>query len=197
MARRKRVRLDKKGKPLRPRQPPRATQRTEPAPPPSAVCDCPRLDEDDWDNVESDWGDIQFIRTHARAMFGVPIGFDGLRDQLRSLADAAGATIPDDAMLLLGPGRFRRPVLLEVENVDPDAGGVFMPGGVAYSRIMSAPWGEMSKRAKDTKQAARERFGRNPDSLWIWYLTCKDCSSEREYETLFIAHYRDDVRAIS
>ncbi len=208
MARRKRrTRLDNKGKPSKSKQqaPGAAPGESDAAAASTAEavddepadeaapaeCDCPRLDPEEWDDIESDWGDIQFVQVHAKALMGVPLGFAKLRDDLRDAADAAGATVPEDAMVLLGPGRFRRPVLLEVEKADPGDKGVVMPGGIAYSKLLPAPWGEIGKQAQATTDAAIERYGKKPDAVWMWYLTCNDCSGEREYETLFIAHYRE------
>lgn len=194
MARRKRVRLDKKGRAVKsaPQEAPVAEAPSGDAEGASESCDCPVLDAEDWDAVESDWSDIQFVKVNAKALLGVPLGFEGLRDRLRAAADEAGATIPTDAMLLLGEGRFLRPVMLEVEGADTGAGGVILPGGVAYTRLMPAPWGDMAKRAATARNEARERFGRDPDDFWLWYLTCKTCSADREYETLFVAHYASD-----
>lgn len=194
MARRKRVRLDAKGRPVQPAREAPSVGVAEEAvdAPPRSDCRCPWLDPADWHDVESDWSDIQFIRVHSKALFGVPVGFDGVRKKLHAVAEQAGATIPDEAMMLLGPGRFFRPLMLEVESADVARKNVVTPGGVAYSRLASAPWGEMRKHATDTIEAATERFGRSPDELWVWYLTCTQCSGERGYETLFVAHYKDD-----
>ena len=70
-------------------------------------CDCPVLDPVDWDGVESDWGDITFLKGTSKAMLGVPTGLRETRDELRDRADAIGASVPEDAMVLLGEGRFR------------------------------------------------------------------------------------------
>ena len=109
--------------------------------------------------------------------------------KLMSRAEQMGV-VPEDAMLLLGPGRVRRPVMLEVEDADTSKRGVVKPGGVAFTRLASAPWGQIKRLMKETKEIARERYGPYPDTVWIWYLTCSICSSEREFETLFVAHYR-------
>src|SRR5690606_11308140 len=109
---RERIRLDDSGNPI---AAPEAT-----SPPPLVDCTCPRLDAADWDEVESDWSDIQFVRTHTTAVFGVPAGLAGLRAELERRAQDAGATVPEDAMLLFGEGRFRRPVMLEVEGASAD-----------------------------------------------------------------------------
>ena len=91
-------------------------------------CDCPRLDAADWDNVESDWSDITFLRGSTKALLGVPVSFAATRDELRTKAASLGATVPEDAMLLMGSGQFRRPVLLEVEGVTPSMKGIEAPG---------------------------------------------------------------------
>ncbi len=153
-----------------------------------ASCDCPRLDRNEWHEVESDWSDIAFAKIGVPALFGVPIRFWSNRRKLVARAEAAG-TIPEDAMLLLGPGRVRRTVLLEVEDTDTSQRGIIVPGGVAWTRLLPAPWGQMRKLMKETRQIARERYGRNPETVWVWYLTCRACSSERQFETLFVAHY--------
>ncbi|MCK9517971.1 MAG: hypothetical protein M0R74_02920, partial [Dehalococcoidia bacterium] len=101
------------------------------------------------------------------------------------------ATVPEDAMFLLGAGRFRRPVLLEVEDPKPGAKDVVRPGGFAYTRLVSAPWGEMQKAVDTTESIAREKYGRKPNDLWVWYLTCRECSQERNFETLFVAHFEE------
>lgn len=154
-----------------------------------ARCDCPRLEPADWHDVESDWGDIQFVRTVTTAVFGVPVAVSGLRDELSGRATAAGAVVPDDAMLLFGDGRFRRDVLLEVDSVPDTAPGIVRPGGIAYSRLVPAPFGQVKKLAEETRALARERYGSPPDHLWLWYVTCRECSAERDFETLFVAHY--------
>jgi hypothetical protein len=161
------------------------------ATPEPAECRCPRLEAADWHEVESDWSDITFLRTHCRAALGVPVGFRAAEEQLRARAKELDATIPDDAMTLLGEGRFRREFLVEVEGVAAGARDVFAPGGVAYTRLAGAPWGQINRERKATEEAARKRYGRSPDDLWVWYLTCRHCSGEREYETLFVAHFRD------
>ncbi len=171
-----------------PRRKPAATETVPEAP---AECDCPRLDPAEWDNVESDWSDITFVRTSTTAVLGVPVGYAASRADLLKLANKAGATVPDDAMLLMGSGRFRRPIMLEVEDVVRDAKGIHCPGGVAFSRIVEAPWGQMQRIVDEARDAATERYGRAPDNLWVWYLTCRECSRERNFETLVIAHFKD------
>lgn len=154
------------------------------------VCDCPRLDREDWDGVESDWSDIIFAKTTTSAVMGVPVGYDSSRDDLRKRAENAGATVPDDAMLLNGAGKFRRPIMLEVEGVAPGTKGFERPGGIAFTKIHEAKWGQLNRAAGFTKLEARSKYGRDPDNLWVWYLTCRVCSQERNFETLIVAHYR-------
>lgn len=180
MAQRRRVRLDERGRPLRPEAP--APQAEEP------LCGCARLEPGDWHEVESDWSDISFLRATLPALFGVPLRYDAIRRRLMERAEAAGLRVPEAPMLLLGNGRFRRPLLLEVEG---DAPGVWRPGGFAFSRLVPAPFGALRREAERTAAAARERYGRPPDHLWVWYLTCGRCSAARQFETLFIAHYRE------
>ena len=156
-----------------------------------ASCDCPHLDRDDWHEVESDWSDIAFVKGTTNAVMGVPVGFGGIRGELERKAAKAGARIPDDPMFLLGSGRFRRPVLLEVEDAPPGAKDIVHPGGFAFSRLVPAPWGEMQKVVDQTEAIAAEKYGRKPDSVWVWYLTCRECSGERNFETLIVAHYRE------
>ena len=154
------------------------------------VCNCSRLERHEWHEVESDWSDITFAKIGVAAFFGVPIRFWSNRRKLIKRAEAKGV-VPQDAMLLLGPGRIRRPVLLEVEDIDAKRRGFVVPGGVAFTRLMPAPWGEIKKLMKETKAMARERYGRDPDTVWVWYLTCSACSADRNFETLFVAHYRE------
>ena len=159
-----------------------------PAPEPES-CDCPRLDRDEWHEVESDWSDIVFARIVMPVFLGAPLRFWRQRRKLVERAEAAG-TVPEDAMLLLGPGRLRRTALLEVEDADASGRGLVAPGGVAWTRLAPAPWGRMRALMAETKRLARERYGRDPDTVWVWYLTCRVCSPAREFETLFAAHYR-------
>ena len=156
---------------------------------PPEPCTCPRLERDDWDEVESDWGDIAFVKTYSKAVMGVPVAFNSLRERLTKRADELDVTIPVDAMMLLGAGRFRRPVLLEVEAAGRNAKDIERPGGIAYTRLRPAPYGSMQKIVDETRSEAEARYGRAPDELYVWYLTCKWCSAELEYETLFVAHY--------
>jgi hypothetical protein len=159
----------------------------------AAQCNCPRLDPEEWHEAESDWSDLPFVTTSVLAVLGVPIGFAGLRPTLERKAAKAGASVPDDPMLLLGGGRFRRRVMLEVEveGAARRPRGVKVPGGIAYSRLVPAPWGEMQRVVNETKDAARRRYGLPPNDIWVWYLTCRECSTERNFETLVVAHYRD------
>lgn len=186
MAQRKRVPVGDDGRPILDfgRDPePDEREPTEPA-----TCDCPDLDPADWDGVESDWSDITFVRGSTPAVLGVLTGLDSTRDELRRRAQAIGATIPDDAMILLGSGQFRRPVLLEVEDA-PDQRDVVRPGGIAFSRIKEAPFGTIKKAVEETEREAKERYGRRPSDTWLWYLTCRVCSKARNFETLVVAHY--------
>ena len=153
-------------------------------------CDCPRLDRDEWHEVESDWSDIAFVKIGMNAVVGVPIGYAGAKDQLIRKAAKAHATIPDDPMVLLGEGAMRRPVMLEVEDIPEAAKDIERPGGVAFTRLVPAPLGQMKHAVAETKSVAKARYGREPDTIWVWYLTCRVCSSEREFETLILAHYR-------
>ena len=181
MTEQRRVKLDEKGMPVR-REDVREDEPGE--------CDCPRLELQDWDGVESDWSDITFATTTTNAVMGVPVGYDSAREELRRKAEKAGATVPDDAMLLNGAGRFRRPIMLEVEGVPAGTKGFERPGGVAFTRIFEAKWGQLARVADQTKMEARAKYGRDPDNTWVWYLTCRHCSKERNFETLIVAHYR-------
>lgn len=48
----------------------------------------------------------------------------------------------------------------------------------------------MKSAVERTKTEAREKYGRKPDDVWIWYLTCRECSAARKFETLVVAHYK-------
>lgn len=166
-----------------------ATESTADEPPPER-CACPRLDAHEWHEVESDWSDITFLKTSIGAAMGVPIGYGAARERLEKKAREAGAKIPEDAMALLGEGRVRRPLLLEVEAVPAGARDIERPGGIAYSHLVPASLGQMKRLTEETRAAAIARYGKSPDDTWVWYLTCRVCSAERDYETLIIAHYR-------
>lgn len=154
-------------------------------------CNCPELDREDWHEVESDWSDIAFVKGSTNAVLGVPLGFGGIRGELERKAARAGAKVPEDPMFLLGAGRFRRPVMLEVEDAPRGAKDIVFPGGFAFSRLVPAPWGEMQKVVDQTEAIATEKYGRKPDDMWVWYLTCRECSAARNFETLIVAHYRE------
>ncbi len=154
------------------------------------VCDCPHLDHDEWDGVESDWSDIAFVKATASALLGVVTGLGKLRDQLTAKAAKAHTSIADDAMFLLGAGQFRRPAMLEVEAPPEGAKGVEHPGGIVFTRLLPAPPGKVRVAVSTTEDEAKERYGRPPDDLWLWYLTCRVCSEARNFETLIVAHYR-------
>lgn len=180
MTQRRRVKLDDSGMPVR---------KEDVAEESAGPCECPVLDPADWDRVESDWSDITFVKAMTNAVLGVPVGYDKVRDELRAKAEALGATVPEDAMLLNGSGKFRRPIMLEVEGA-PASGDVIRPGGFVYTRLLEAPLGSLGRAVDQTNQDARVRFGRNPDETWVWYLTCRECSRARNFETLVVAHYR-------
>lgn len=162
--------------------------------PTAESCACPVLDPGDWHDVESDWSDITFLKAAVNAVAGVPVGFDTARAALNAAAVERGIALPGDEqpMLLIGEGRFRRPLLLEVE-AGPGADGrdLYRPGGFAFSRIVEAPWGELGRAARKLESDAAERYGRKPDAVYAWYLTCRSCSRERNFETLLVAHYRE------
>jgi hypothetical protein len=180
----RRVRLDDEGMPIRREDAVESEELPEP-------CDCPHLDAADWDGVESDWSDITFVSTTTNAVMGAPVGYGGVRDELARKAKSAGAEIPEDAMLLNGSGRFRRPVMLEVEGDDLSDKEIVRPGGVAFTRLLEAPWGEMQKVVDLVEAEAAKKYGRKPDNVWVWYLTCRRCSKARNFETLIVAHYKD------
>ena len=179
----RRVRLDKHGDAVEP-----TVVETNSALPDD--CGCPRLDADEWHEVENDWSDITFISRGTPALLGVPVGFAGTRSGLKQAAAKLRLVVPEDAMLLLGAGKFRRKIMLEVEGAQPGQKGVERPGGIAYTRLAPAPWGDMQRVVGETKDAARARYNRNPDELYVWYLTCRACSTVRQFETLFVAHYK-------
>jgi hypothetical protein len=182
MTERRRVRIDGKA-------PPRS--QTAPVVPEPADCACPRLDPEEWHDVENDWSDITFVRAATKAVLGVPVGYDVSRANLSKEAAKMGATVPEDAMLLIGEGRLRRQMLLEIEDAPDKAKGLERPGGIAFTRLVEAPWGKMREVVDEVRDAARERYGRDPDNMWQWWLTCRQCNAERNFETLVIAHYRN------
>lgn len=179
MTERRRVKLDKRGEPA-------TDTRTETV----AECRCAYLEREDWDGVENDWSDITFVKTGTSAVLGVPVGFASAKAGLERQAAKGGLTVPNDAMLLLGAGKFRRTIMLEVEGANPGTKGLERPGGVAFTRLVPAPWGDMRRLVDETKTQARERYGKDPDEMYVWYLTCRICSKAREFETLIVAHYK-------
>ena len=180
MPERRLVKIDDSGMPVR------KSEVKDEAP---APCECPRLDPEDWDKVESDWSDIAFLKAMTTAVLGVPVGYNQVRDELRNRAAEIGAIVPEDAMLLNGEGKFRRPVMLEVEAA-PKTDDVLRPGGFVYTRLIDAPLGSMGKAVDQTNKEAKAKYGRDPDDTWVWYLTCRECSKPRNFETLVVAHYR-------
>ncbi|MFN0095618.1 MAG: hydrolase [Dehalococcoidia bacterium] len=190
MAQQRRVKLGKDGKPapIREDDLPMSRQEAADLPGEAESCNCPRLEAEDWHEIESDWSDAAFLRGHMWAFMGVPIGYGAARRKLFSRAQKTGSPAPDDAMVIIGSGRMRRPILLEVEDAP---GSATRPGGIAFSRLVPAPMGRMKKMVGETVDIATKRYRRKPDAIWIWYLTCAVCSAPREFETLIIAHYRD------
>jgi len=183
MTQRRRIPLDDRGMPVRKQDVPVE----DPAGP--AQCRCPILDPEEWDGVENDWSDIAFVRAATNAVMGVPLGFDSARAGLQKKAARAGATVAEDAMLLVGSGRFRRPILLEVEGDVVASKGVEHPRGFAFTRLVPAPWGELSRLVDEVSKEAASRYGRPPDATWVWYLTCRLCSRARGFETLIVAQF--------
>jgi hypothetical protein len=153
-------------------------------------CDCPHLEAEDWDEVENDWSDIAFLKGATNAVLGLPVGYHSLTTELREKAVSLGLAIPDDPMVLLGEGKFRRALLLEVEAPPDVTRNIYRPGGIAFTRLAPGPPGKVGKLMEETRALARERYGKSPDAEWIWYLTCRECSAPREYETLVVLHYR-------
>lgn len=182
---RRRVPLDGQGQPI-----PR-----EPAAEPEPECGCPRLDPEEWHEVESDWSDAKFLRGRVWSAFGVPLTFHRTWRRLEERARREGIAVAEEPMVLLGPGRFLRTLLLELADDAPLGPGVLQPGGFVFSRLVPAPLGAMKRELAATVEAARRRYGREPDTVWIWYLTCAACSRPRNFETLFLAHYRDGSSA--
>ena len=99
-----------------------------------------------------------------------------------------------DAMILIGSGRFRREILIELDNLEtiPDNKRIFAPGGFSFTKIYEAPWGQMRNLMTEFETQATARYGRRPDKTWVWYLTCQICTTERNFETLFVAHYKNE-----
>jgi len=157
---------------------------------PPAHCSCPILEAEDWHEVESDWSDITFLKGSVSALLGVPVGYANVRESLMARARRMGAVVPEEPMVLLGSGRFRRRLLLEVEGTKRGARGVVFPGGIIFSRLLEVPWGEMKRAVAASSEIARARYGRKPDDVFVWYLTCRECSRDRNFETLIVAHYR-------
>lgn len=160
-----------------------------PAKPDPESCNCPRLEREEWHEVENDWSDIAFLRGSTTAAMGVPLGYGDSVRELRGKAASLGLSVPEDAMVLLGEGRFRRPVLLEVEG-SVTGRDVERPGGSAFTYLAPAPFGAIKDVVKAAEAAAKEQTGREPDATWLWYLTCRVCSAAREFETLVVCQYR-------
>lgn len=182
----RRVRLDKKGNRVGP-----AGDGLEIPAAAASDCKCPRLGRDDWHDVESDWSDIAFIETNITAVLGVPMGYANEKAALEGKAEKLGLTVPEDPMVLLGAGRFRRTLRLEVDGAKRGVKGVSFPGGFVYTRLEEVPWGEMQKAVDEMKDVATRKYGKAPHEILAWYLTCRSCSHERNFETLLIAHYRE------
>lgn len=147
----------------------------------------------DWHEIESDWSDIAFLRGTTNAVLGVPLGYQNRAADLRQRAESLSLEVPEDGMLLLGEGRVRRPIMLEVEprgRSQAELKELYRPGGVAWSRLVPAPYGKMKQVVDETVTAARARYQKKPDDVWVWYLTCRICSAPREFETLIVAHYK-------
>ena len=157
------------------------------------TCKCPILDPEEWNAIESDWNDIRFLRGAAFAIFGVPLRFGATRNALIKTAKKLSGKLPEDAMILIGSGRFRREILIELDNHKkiPDNKRIFEPGGFSFTRIYEAPWGQMRNLMTGFENQATTRYGRKPDQTWVWYLTCQICTTARNFETLFVAHYRN------
>jgi hypothetical protein len=79
--------------------------------------------------------------------------------------------------------------MLEIDGAT-EGKDIERPGGIAYSRLFEAPWGKLSKYADETAKESEKKYGRKPDNIWVWYLTCRRCSKARNFETLIVAHFR-------
>lgn len=156
------------------------------------TCECPELDPEEWHETESDWSDIAFLKSTTTAVLGVPFGYQSTRDELRAKAKDLDLELPEGGMVLLGEGKFRRPVLVEIDVAQGTRGpDIFRPGGVAFTRLVPGKMGTLGKLLSETTGMAIGRYGRKPDNVWLWYLTCRECSEPRGFETLIVCHYRE------
>lgn len=169
-----------------------ATFASEEQPEEPEGCACPVLDAEDWHDAESDWSDIAFLKSSTTAVMGVPFGYQSTRDELRAKAKQLELELPEDGMVLLGQGKFRRPVMLEIDVTQGTRGpDIFRPGGVAYTRLVPGRMGSLGKLVDEALGMALGKYGRKPDNTWLWYLTCRHCSEARGFETLIVCHYKE------
>ena len=138
-----------------------------------AVC-CPRFDPKPWDGRTLTWSNKQFIRTHVRTFFYMPLQFGSAMKRLDTLAE--GHCQPDGLCLSDHTSTWNMDLLLAVDAHIAMADNITL-SGTYFCKVYEGKFSDTGKWMKDFEQIIAEQ-GKRCEKTYMWYTTCPKCAKK-------------------
>jgi len=145
------------------------------------TCNCPRLNEADWQHRKHNWGRRAFYRTSHLLLFHMPIGIDrAIRKGMDAVKAKGYAIDPPYMMLDDETGPFSADMLIALKDApqnDPNV--VIWEGATLYSSYYHGPFSGMKQQVQDLVHFVENQEKGRSERIYTWVTNCPRCWKEQ------------------
>lgn len=140
-------------------------------------CQCPRLNEAEWQNQKHAWGRRAFYRVRHGLFLHMPIGIAGAISRGMDAIKAKGYTVePSYMMLEHETGLFSADLLIALNEIpENDPNVVIWEPTTLYSVYYHGEFRGLKPQVRRLMEFFESAEKRKPEKIFVWYSNCPIC----------------------
>jgi hypothetical protein len=144
-------------------------------------CQCPRLNEAEWQHRKHTWERRAFYRTSHGLFLHMPIGIGGAIRRGMDAIKAKGYTVEPPYMMLEDEtGLFSADILIALKEMpENDPNVVVWPPATLYSLYYHGEFRGLSQQVRALREFFESEEKRKPRKIYTWTADCPKCWKER------------------
>lgn len=144
-------------------------------------CNCPQLNETDWQFRKHIWERQAFYRTSHRLLCHIPIGIAGAIHRGMDAIKTKGYVVEAPYMMLDDEtGLFSADMLIALKDVpSADPNVVVWENVTLYSRYYHGPFRGMKQEVRELIHFVMREEKREPNKIYTWVANCPKCWKEQ------------------
>jgi hypothetical protein len=154
-------------------------------------CGCPAIVDREWEGKTFNWKDRTFFAQDVRFFFRAPMDIDQKVARAGEMIEQRGYMLEEPLTVLIEESQFRGRVLVGIlppEGTDPHV--VVFPDVSVVARVFQRREARLPVKQLNAWRKSLEEGGRKVGAMYLWHVTCPNCSRLEGFKTVVFAQVR-------